>query len=63
MVFIPKYRRKVIRGELRKEIGAILGRLCEMKDLELLEGHASQIIYIYWLKFLRNYPYHNSLDI
>ncbi|WP_017728157.1 transposase, partial [Halalkalibacterium ligniniphilum] len=31
IVFIPKYRRKVIYGKLRKDIGAILRRLCEMK--------------------------------
>ncbi|WP_198029835.1 transposase, partial [Bacillus sp. J33] len=34
IVFIPKYRRKVIYGKLRRDIGAILRRLCEMKDVE-----------------------------
>lgn len=40
IVFIPKYRRKIIYGKLKKDIGAILRRLCEMKDVEILEAHA-----------------------
>ena len=40
IVFIPKYRRKIIYGELRRDIGKIIRRLCEMKDVELIEGHA-----------------------
>ena len=38
IVFIPKYRRKVLFGELRKDVGEILRRLCEMKDVVLIEG-------------------------
>jgi putative transposase len=40
IVFIPKYRRKIIYGQLRSDIGAILRRLCEMKEVEILEAHA-----------------------
>ncbi|CDO02752.1 Transposase [Oceanobacillus picturae] len=40
LVFIPKYRRKLIYGKLRRDIGAILRRLCEMKDVEIIEAHA-----------------------
>jgi putative transposase len=40
IVFIPKYRRKVIYGKLRNGIGRILRDLCEQKNIELLEGHA-----------------------
>jgi len=40
IVFIPKYRRKVVFGKLRRDIGAILRRLCEMKDVEIIEAHA-----------------------
>jgi putative transposase len=40
VVFIPKYRRKVIYGRLQKLIGAILRDLCVQKGIELLEGHA-----------------------
>ena len=40
IVFTPKYRRKVIYGELRKDIGRILRKLCEMKEVETIEAHA-----------------------
>lgn len=40
IVFTPKYRRKVIYGQLRKDIGKILRKLCEMKDMEIIEAHA-----------------------
>lgn len=40
IVFIPKYRRKVIYGKLRIDIGSILRKLCEMKDVEIIEAHA-----------------------
>ena len=31
IVFIPKYRRKVMFGQLRKDVGTILRKLCEMR--------------------------------
>lgn len=40
IIWIPKYRRKVIYGKLRKEIGTILRRLCEYKGIEIIEGKA-----------------------
>ena len=40
IVFIPKYRRKAIYGKLRRDIGVILRRLCEYKDVEIIEAHA-----------------------
>ena len=40
IVFVPKYRRKVIYGKLRKEIGTIIRQLCAYKDVEIIEGHA-----------------------
>ena len=39
VVFIPKYRRKVLYGKLRRQIGAILRELCRQKGVEMLEGH------------------------
>ena len=39
IVFTPKYRRKAICGQIRKDIGEILRRLCEYKGVELIEGH------------------------
>ena len=41
IVWVPKNRRKIIYGQLRKEIGAILRRLCEYKGVEILDGNAS----------------------
>jgi len=40
IIWIPKYRRKVIYGKLRKEIGTILRRLCDYKGIEIIEGKA-----------------------
>ena len=40
IVFIPKFRRKAIYGKLRRDIGIILRRLCEYKEVEILEAHA-----------------------
>lgn len=40
LVFTPKYRRKVIYGQLKRDIGKILRKLCEMKEVEIIEAHA-----------------------
>ena len=37
---VPKYRQKAIFGMLRKDSGRILRELCELCDIELIEGHA-----------------------
>ncbi|EPM7560392.1 IS200/IS605 family transposase [Enterococcus faecium] len=39
IVLTPKYRREIIYGQLRKDIGKILRKLCEMKDVEIIETH------------------------
>ena len=38
IVWVPKKRRKIIYGKLRKELGAILRKLCEYKGVEVVEG-------------------------
>ena len=38
IVFAPKYRRKVIYGDIRKDIGVILRKLCEQKGVEIIEA-------------------------
>jgi putative transposase len=38
IVFAPKYRRKEIYGDIRKDIGVILRKLCEQKGVEILEA-------------------------
>ena len=38
IVFAPKYRRKIIYGELKVEIGKILRQLCEWKEVKIIEA-------------------------
>lgn len=40
VVFVPKYRKRVIYGALRKSIGVILRQLCQQEGVEIIEGHA-----------------------
>ncbi len=40
VVILPKYRKKVLFGRLRKQIGTILRDLCRQKEVELVEGKA-----------------------
>ena len=40
IVFAPKYRRKEIYGTLKKDIGQILRKLCEQKDVQIIEAEA-----------------------
>jgi putative transposase len=38
IVFIPKYRRKVLYGQVRRDVHSILRELCGHKQVEILEG-------------------------
>ena len=38
IVFAPKYRRKIIYGKLKTEIGKILRELCNWKGINILEA-------------------------
>ncbi|GHT75523.1 IS200/IS605 family transposase ISDha13 [Spirochaetia bacterium] len=40
VVIVPKYRKKVLYGRMRKRVGAILRELCRYKGIEILEAHA-----------------------
>lgn len=40
IVFVPKYRRQVIYGKIKKDIGKILRSLCEHKGVEIVEANA-----------------------
>ena len=40
IVFVPKYRRKVIYGKIKEDIGRMLSQLCEYKGIEILEAEA-----------------------
>ena len=39
IVFTPKYRRKIIYNQLRKDIMQILKDLCKWKGIEIIEGN------------------------
>ena len=40
IVFAPKYRRKVIYKELRKDVGEIIRKLCNEMKVEIIEAEA-----------------------
>ncbi len=39
VVFIPKYRRKVVYGQLRRHLGAVFRELARQKESLIEEGH------------------------
>ncbi len=39
MIFIPKYRRKILYGTLRQHLGEVFRRLARQKESEIEEGH------------------------
>ena len=39
IVFIPKYRKKVLFGEIRRELGEVFHRLARQKESLIEEGH------------------------
>jgi len=40
IVFAPKYRRQVIYGKIKEDVGKIIRQLCEYKKVEILEAEA-----------------------
>ena len=42
VVWIPKYRRKVLYGELRKHLGSILRELAMQRESKIVEGHLTK---------------------
>ena len=38
IVFIPKYRRKVLYGKLRLDIKEVIQKLCSYKNIEIVSG-------------------------
>ena len=40
IVFAPKYRRKIIYGKIKVDIGRMLRKLCEYKGVEIIEAEA-----------------------
>ncbi len=42
LVFVPKYRKKVLYGKIRKFLGPVFHELARQKGSEILEGHMVQ---------------------
>ena len=40
IVFVSKYRRQEIYGKLKKDIGEIIRKLCNQKNVEIIEAEA-----------------------
>lgn len=40
IVFAPKYRRQIIYGKIKADVGKILRQLCERKGVEIIEAKA-----------------------
>ena len=40
IVFAPKYRRQIIYGKIKKDIGIILRKLCDYKGVKIIEANA-----------------------
>ena len=40
VVFAPKYRRQVIYGKIKKDIGIMIRKLCSYKEVEIIEAEA-----------------------
>ena len=40
IVFAPKYRRQIIYGKIKADIGAILRKLCDQKGVEIIEANS-----------------------
>ncbi|MEA5145177.1 MAG: IS200/IS605 family transposase [Candidatus Limiplasma sp.] len=52
IVFTPKYRRKIIYHELRKDNQGIIKDLCKWKGVEIMERHmmSDHIHLLLWLR-------------
>lgn len=40
IVFAPKYRRQIMYGKIKSDIGIMLRKLCEYKEVEIIEAEA-----------------------
>lgn len=43
VVFIPKYRKKVLFGNLRRHLGEVFRRLAEQQECRIEEGHLGTV--------------------
>ncbi len=38
-VFIPKYRKPILRGEVGQHLREVIREVCKARDIEILQGH------------------------
>ncbi len=46
IIFIPKYRKRVLYGKLRNDAREIFTILCRYKDVQIIDGQYARSIYI-----------------
>ena len=39
VIIVPKYRKRVLYGKIRRRVGEILRDLCRQRGIEMVEGH------------------------
>ncbi|CHW16529.1 transposase for insertion sequence element IS200 [Salmonella enterica subsp. enterica serovar Typhi] len=61
IVFAPKYRRQAFYGEKRRAVGSILRKLCEWKNVRILEAILFKLV-LYVVLYLRRILTHR-IDI
>ena len=55
IVFIPKYRKKILYGKIREDVREIISTLCKYKNVEIIAGapcthrHSHTHYYRKWL--------------
>lgn len=59
IIFIPKYRRKVIYNKLRIDIRGYIQDLCRWKGVEIVEGHLMPD----HVHLLLSIPHKNHIDL
>lgn len=42
LVWVTKYRKKVLKGEIAKSVRARIREICKRNDIEILKGHVSK---------------------
>jgi putative transposase len=42
IVWITKYRKQVLRGEIGERVRALIREICKAKDVEIIKGHVSK---------------------
>ncbi|VUX16336.1 Transposase IS200 like protein [[Ruminococcus] torques] len=67
IVFAPKYRRKIVFGELKQDIADILSILCKRKEVRIIEAeicpdHVHMLVEIPLTDVAVGKPFDESLD-